>query len=45
MAGAGQLTIADATGTAATDLNLAGTAAAGTTDVDGAYAKTITLGG
>ena len=42
--GAGQLSIADATGTAATDLNLAGTAATGTTSIDGAYSKTVTLG-
>ena len=42
--GAGQLTVADATGTAAADLNLAGTAAVGSTSIDGAYAKTVTLG-
>ena len=42
--GAGQLTVADNSGTAAADLNLAGTAAAGTTAIDGAYVKTITVG-
>ncbi len=42
--GAGRLTVADTSGTAAADLNIKGAAAAGTTTIDGAYAKTITVG-
>jgi flagellar hook-associated protein 2 len=42
--GAGQLTVADQTGTAASDLNIAGKAATSTTTINGAYVKTITVG-
>ncbi len=41
--GTGKLTVTDTSGTPAADLNLAGTAAAGTTTIDGGYAKTITV--
>jgi flagellar hook-associated protein 2 len=41
--GAGQLTVADNSGTAAADLNISGTAATGATTINGAYQKTITV--
>jgi flagellar hook-associated protein 2 len=42
--GAGKLTVADTNGTAAEDLNIAGTAATGSTTINGAYEKSITVG-
>ena len=41
--GAGQLAVADTSGAAAADLNLAGTAATGSNSIDGAYVKTIAV--
>ncbi len=41
--GAGQLSVTDNSGSAASDLNVASTAAAGTHAIDGAYSKTITV--
>ena len=41
--GTGVLTVADNSGTTAADLNIAGTAATGTTSINGAYVKTIAV--